>query len=389
MSEQLPIIVPHAELDEDPSGRVGSEESAAFLAQLTLLEAEVFSCVSYDEALRLREIIGSQARQSDLLRGIQAATESRALGPAERKELSKLWHRCHRKLAKLEVELAPGLLASFIDESPNQQTSNQEETMTRMQLAAVTRGRVKRPLKLVAYGPEGVGKSTFASQAPDPVFLCAEDGTSQLDVARFPEPKTWAELAEAMTELKHGEHPFKTLVVDSLDWLQPMLVKHVCDTDKIKESAYHDFGRGEKFAVRHWKILQESFDELRATRGMHVICLAHCQARTFKNPEGEDFDRYQLALPPSAEALWKQWPDTLLFLSWEMLTQKLGERAKGVQGERMIYTERTAAWDAKNRYGLPPSLPFTQEAAWRAFADAVKATQVTQPTKPKDETQAA
>jgi hypothetical protein len=250
----------------------------------------------------------------------------------------------------------------------------------RMSLGAITRGKVKRPLKMVVYGSEGAGKSEFGSQAPDPIFLCAEDGTSQLDVARFPEPKTWNDVTGAVGELK-GEHSFKTLVVDSIDWIQPLLKRHICEKQNWEDAQYDDFGRGEKLALPLWKALMSELDSLRETKGMHIVMLAHSMIADFKNPEGEDFQRYQLALPPKAAELWKQWSDVLLFIGWETLTKKGDRSVKGVLGDRYLFTEKTAAWDAKNRYGLPQAILYPRHNGWRAFADAVKATQP-QPTKP-------
>lgn len=275
----------------------------------------------------------------------------------------------------------------FSDIEDNTAIPTRETIMNRMQLDAVTKGRVKRPLKMVAYGPEGVGKSSFAAQAPDPIFLCAEDGTNELDVDRFPEPKQWADLFDAVHTLRDSEHGYRTLVVDTLDWIQSMLQRHVIIDNSMTEEKYEAYGRGDKFAIKYWKEFQAALDDLRAVRGMHVVLLAHSHTKTFKNPEGDDFDRYQLALPALADALWKQWPDSLLFLSWETLTKKADNgKAKGIIGDRVIYTERTAAFDAKNRYGLPPALPFPPGGGWKAFADAVKASRP-QPTK--DETKAA
>lgn len=259
-----------------------------------------------------------------------------------------------------------------------------DTTMTeqRMSLGAITRGKVKRPLKIVAYGSEGSGKSELGSQAPDPIFLCAEDGTSQLDVARFPEPRSWDDVLGAINELK-GEHSFKTIVVDSLDWIQPLLMKHICAKQNWEDAQYNDFGRGEKLALPAWKHLMAELDSLRETKGMHVVMIAHSMIADFKNPEGEDFQRYQLALPSKAAELWKQWSDLLLFVGWETLTKKGDRSVKGVLGDRFIFTEKTAAWDAKNRYGLPPAIEYPRHNGWRALVDAVKTVQrSTQPTQP-------
>lgn len=42
----------------------------------------------------------------------------------------------------------------------------------------VTSGVIPAPVKVVLYGPEGIGKSTFAAQFPDPVFLDTEEAPS-------------------------------------------------------------------------------------------------------------------------------------------------------------------------------------------------------------------
>lgn len=262
----------------------------------------------------------------------------------------------------------------------NTTTSNPMPNM----LAAVTKGRVKRPLKLLTFGMEGIGKSTFASQAPDPIFLCAEDGTSQLDVARFPEPKAWSDVMACVNELADDEHSFKTLVIDSLDWLQPLMIRHVCDEQKwVNEEKYHSFGLGEKFAITNWKQLIVALDRLREKRNVHVVILAHSMIAPFRNPEGEDFDRYQLALPNKSAELWKQWADVLLFMGWETLT-KGEKRQKGILGDRFLYAERTAAFDSKNRFGISAPIPIPDvNTMWQAFSHAVKqAQQLNQPNQP-------
>ena len=259
-------------------------------------------------------------------------------------------------------------------------------TEQRMSLSAVTKGPVRRPLKAVVYGPSGVGKSTFASQAPGCIFLCAEDGTGELDVARFPEPRSWVHVLSACHELLGAKHEFKTLVIDSLDWLSPLVRKHVMEVEKMSEEKFDAYGRGENFAVKHWRELIQLLDLLRADKGMHIVCLAHSICKTFKNPEGDDFDRYQLALSNQAAQLWEQWSDTLLFFTWETATRKTDSgKTKGLLGDRVICTERSAAFDAKNRFGLPPTIPFERDSSWRSFTDAVKAARASRPVTNKEE----
>lgn len=254
---------------------------------------------------------------------------------------------------------------------------------SRMKLGTIVKGRLERPMRLLCFGVEGVGKSTFAANAPSPIFLAAEDGTAQLDVARFPEPKSWREVFDAIDELTVGEHDFKTVVVDTLDWLEPLCWDHLvqkANSPKITSVEDFGFGKGYVAALDEWRLLLSRFEQLRLKRGMHVILLAHSWIKTFKNPEDSDWDRYELKLHAKAGGLLKEWCDAVLFARYETFanTDEKTKRTRGVStGARVIHTQRTAAWDAKNRYDLPETLPLE----WQAFADAVKRQAPAEPAK--------
>lgn len=266
---------------------------------------------------------------------------------------------------------------------PAVQNQNQAPVESRMKLGAVTKGRLERPMRVLLFGVEGVGKSTFAANAPSPIFLAAEDGTAQLDVARFPEPKSWGDVLDALDELMVGEHDFKTVVVDTLDWLEPLCWDHIvtkANSPKIKSVEDFGFGKGYVAALDAWRVLLSRFEQLRLKRGMHVVFLAHSWIKTFKNPEDEDYDRYELKLHAKAGGLLKEWCDAVLFTRYETFTNtdEKTKRTRGVStGARVIHTQRTAAWDAKNRYDLPETLPLD----WSAFAEAVKRQAPADPAK--------
>lgn len=246
----------------------------------------------------------------------------------------------------------------------------------RMKLAAVVKGRLAKPIRVLVYGIEGVGKSTFAAGAPSPIFLGAEDGTSELDVARFPEPKSWTDALDAIGELTTSEHEFKTLVVDTLDWLEPICWDHICATKltssgkRVGDIEGFGFGKGYTAALDQWRLLLSKLENLRAQKRMHVVLLAHSWIKPFKNPEGDDFDRYELKLNAKAGGLLKEWCDAVLFATHQTHTYEREGRVKGIStGARVLHTQRTAAFDAKNRYDLPKELPLDYEA----FASAVEA----------------
>jgi hypothetical protein len=237
-------------------------------------------------------------------------------------------------------------------------------------------GRQASTLRVLLYGVEGVGKSTWAAGAPNPIFLCAEEGTHHLDVQRFPAPSMWLEVLDAIEVLRTEEHDRKTLVIDTLDWLEPLCWAHVCKESGEKSIEGFGYGRGYTAALDAWRTLLARVDELRAVRGMHIVALAHTAIRPFKNPDHSvgDFDRYELKLHAKAAGLWKEWADCVFFAQFETYSTKTKDgKVKGIStGARVIQTERTAAWDAKNRLSLPAELPLS----WQAFSDAAKAARV-------------
>lgn len=255
--------------------------------------------------------------------------------------------------------------------TPQQQPSSTPKP-SRMNLAALVKGKQARPVRVTLYGVEGIGKSTFAAASPSPIFLGAEDGTSHLDVIRFPMPQTWDEVIEAIRTLETEPHDFKTLVIDTLDWAEPMLWAFICKRDGVKDIEAYGFGKGYIAALDQWRVFLAALERMRDKRNMHVIFLAHSWIKPFKNPEGDDYDRYEMKLHAKASGLIKEWCDVVLFTNYETFASKDAKtkRVKGVStGARLAYTTRTAAYDAKNRHDLPESLPL----AWDDFAAAVAA----------------
>ena len=249
----------------------------------------------------------------------------------------------------------------------------------------VMRGYVPLPQKVVIYGPEGVGKSTLAGKTPDPVFLDTEGGTHHLDVARFDAATTWEEITAAVTQLAKADHPFKTLVIDTADWLEKRLIEHLCR--KANKDSIEDFGYG-----KGWVILAEEFarflnslDALLA-RGMHVVFLAHATVRKFEAPDqAGSYDRFELKLSKQVAPLLKEWADLVLFGNYvTRIAEKDNGKMRGIGGkERVLFSTHAAAYDAKNRHGLPDKLPFTTEALAPVFGAAATVSGGTVVAKPE------
>jgi hypothetical protein len=255
-------------------------------------------------------------------------------------------------------------------------------------LASVTRGKSERPFRILLYSPEGCGKTTFAASAPDPIFIGTEDGSSYVDVARFQRPKTWEDIAESVGALEREDHKYKTLVIDTLDWAEPLCwAKVIADAPNAKDGKKPEsieevgggYGKGFQAALDIWRQLVSGLERLQANKQMHVILLAHSILKTYRNPEGEDFDRYTMKFNEKASGLFREWCDELLFANFETFaTKDKNKRIRGVSsGTRLIYTTRRAAFDAKTRRSLPESLPLD----WGEFEKAAKAHQSNDPSK--------
>ena len=235
--------------------------------------------------------------------------------------------------------------------------------------STIHRGPLVRAQKTVIYGPEGIGKSTLAAQFPSPVFLDTEGGTHHLDVARFPAPKTWDDVTKIITALASEPHEFKTLVVDTADWLEKLLIEDVCR--RANKTSIEEFGYGKGYVVLAEEVTKflASLNALLA-RGMHILLLAHCRIAKFEQPDAAGaYDRYELKLTKQVAPLVKEWCDMLLFANYfTKVAENDSGKKRGVGGrERKLYTTHTAAWDAKNRHGFDENLAFEFAAVASAF----------------------
>lgn len=244
-------------------------------------------------------------------------------------------------------------------------------------LKQVQSGRRESPFKIVLYGESGVGKSTFAAEAPSPIFLDVEGSTDELDVMRLPEVRSFKEVLAAIDELTNEQHEFRTFVIDTLDWLEALIWSHVCEAEKVKSIEDIPYGKGFAAALTHWRALLARLDSLREKRRMHIVLLAHSHIRTFRNPAGEDYERYELKLNQKAAGLIKEWPSALLFARVVTLVHvDKNKRARGVgDGTRSVATAPRPAFDAKNRYGLPAEIGLS----WGEFEAVEAAARARQP----------
>ena len=245
-------------------------------------------------------------------------------------------------------------------------------------LDSIKTGREARPPRIMIYGSEGVGKSTFGASAPKPVFIQTEDGLGEIDCAKFPLAKSVSEVLAELTALRDERHDFQSVVIDSADWLERLIFEEVCREYGVRsiEKADGGYGRGYTHALTHWRKIVQLLEELRDKRGMLVILVAHARIERFEDPENAAYDRYTPRLHKHAASLLSEWVDAVLFANKKLRVQKenagfAGERSIAAPigadgGERIVRTVGSPACIAKNRFGLPPELPLS----WQAFIDA-------------------
>ena len=229
----------------------------------------------------------------------------------------------------------------------------------------ITRGKIPCAKKVVVYGPEGIGKSTFASRFPNPVFIDTEGSTKDMDVARLPRPSSWQMLLEEIDYVKNHPDEFKTLVIDTVDWAEQLCVDYICS--KHGKSGIEDFGYGNGYVYtkeEFGRFLNRLEDVIE--KGVNVVLTAHAQIRKFEQPdEMGAYDRYELKLGKKTQSqtspLVKEWSDMLLFAKYKtysVAADDKGKKHKAQGGKRVMYTSHHPCWDAKNRYGLADELAF-------------------------------
>ena len=207
-------------------------------------------------------------------------------------------------------------------------------------LETIMTGKAQQPPRLMIYGSEGVGKSTFAA----PIFVQTEDGLSEIDCAKFPLCTSYEEVVQQLKALRDGEHDYATLCIDSLDWLERLIWDRVCADYGVKciEKADGGYGKGYTYALTYWREIVKLLNEIRAKHNMAVISLV-CE-----------------------------WADAVLFASRRMRVDSTTGKAAPVGadgGERILRTNGSPACNAKNRYSLPSEMALS----WQAFMDGMKA----------------
>ena len=248
----------------------------------------------------------------------------------------------------------------------------------------ITKGKQNGPIRAVIYGPEGIGKSTLASQWPKPLFVDAENGTTRLEVDRIA-PLSWGAVKAAVTELTEDAGGYQTIVFDTADWLERMAMQAVCAEHNWASIETPGYGKGFTMLAEEWKRFLDSVALMQAKQGVHVVMLAHAAMRKFEQPdETGSYDRWELKLSKQVSPAMKEWADLVLFLNYRtIVVQQENGKAKAQGGQRVMFTTHHPCWDAKNRFDLKEEMPLAFDGLASMFAAPITAETATEPeTKP-------
>jgi hypothetical protein len=237
----------------------------------------------------------------------------------------------------------------------------------------LNKGVKKRARRVLIYGENGVGKSTLASQFPDPVFLNIEDGLGDIDCTSTDKIRSIREVEDIIV-LDLPKTQFRTIVIDTADWLERLIFEEVASgagKDTIEEIG---FGRGYQSVEKVWKKLFSGLGFL-WSQGRNIVFTCHEAIDKFADPEGDSFNYYRPALHKTGSGCVTEWCDEVLFAKYRRFTRKSDEgfnreRAIAVgSGERVLVCNKQPAIEAKNRLGFPNEIPMTIEPWYKHLAD--------------------
>jgi hypothetical protein len=227
-------------------------------------------------------------------------------------------------------------------------------------------------LRILAYGPPGIGKTTFASYFPKPILLQTEDGACGLDLPTFGVIKNLKDLGDATRLLRTEKHDFKTLIIDSLDWMEPLIFEQVCKDHQINSIEDLSYGKGYTYALDIWKQFLEGIERTRA-KGMNIVAISHAVSNIYDPPDGESYARSELKLNKKAAALWYEWADCIAYLRPLVKIKKDGKKSSGKAvsaGQRVIcFDSSNPAYIAKSRVQVAPYYAIDKLAGYQTVVN--------------------
>jgi GTPase SAR1 family protein len=220
-------------------------------------------------------------------------------------------------------------------------------------------------LSILIYGPTKVGKTTICSEFPSPLFLAFEPGTKALDTYEV-DISSWADFLEYCKLIKAGDHPFKTIVLDTADIAYKLCTAHMGKKHGFEHPSDLGYGKGSSFVNNEFLRVITSLARL----PYGVILTSHAKTVDVKTRTG-DITKTISTLPNSGREILNGFVDLILF--FESQDTRDTETGK-IVNKRIIHTKPTPSFDAGDRLGLlPPVVPMNFDALNNALKRGIAA----------------
>jgi hypothetical protein len=189
--------------------------------------------------------------------------------------------------------------------------------------------------------------------------------------------KSWQDILDAVTSLWNDQHDFKTVVIDSIDWAERLAHEKVCADHNVKGIESIGYGRGWSFSADLWSELLGGLTALRDHKSMNVILIAHSEIKTFQDPQGPAYDRWQTKAHKLVGKMLSEYADCICFAQIETIVKT--EKPQGFKeegrsralttGRHVLMTAPSPAFEAGSRFFMPASVPLE----WAEFQKALDA----------------
>mgnify|MGYP000894690996 FL=1 len=225
------------------------------------------------------------------------------------------------------------------------------------------------PPRVFLYGGEKLGKSTFVSQCPGVIFLPTESGLDSILEDIPPKLESYEDVRAAIKELLTLDHDYQAVAIDTTTSLERLIHAHIMQIDRVKSivKAAGGYGNGYAMAVEMLRDILEGLDALREEKGMAVFLIGHSITKSFANPEGPAYDRWQPRGHENFNSLIIEWADIVGFVGYrERVGLEENDKTKrtvahGIAGEngtqRVIRLDGGPSCRAGSRYKLPREIP--------------------------------
>lgn len=238
--------------------------------------------------------------------------------------------------------------------------------------------KTNKPPRILIHADHKLGKSSLAAAAPDPIFVSTEDGLDAIDAQSFALCKDFQTVLEQLSWVYSQKHDFKTLVLDSLDWLETLIALHVCKEGNKKSISDFGYGAGFQAMLEQFGRVIKALTAIREERKMIVVLIAHSHVKTYQNPLGADYDRHCIKLREKNSELFTEWVDLIGFIHFQVFTNTkkdgFGETTKAIGGDiRVLSCHPSAAYEGGNRYGITSDITIPDPSTgWNNLINAIK-----------------